>query len=76
MMYWQDWSQELKDVLELNGSPVAITYAAEPAPTGATKKMWACRAFQAARNGEVINMSADTSGCPGGRRRPRRTPRR
>lgn len=66
-MYWRDWSQELKDVLTLAGSPVAITYSAEPASNATRQgKLWACRAFQAARDGEVVNLSAETSGCPGG----------
>jgi uncharacterized protein (DUF169 family) len=66
-MFWQNWSQELKDVLQLKGSPVALTYAREPV-SGATQegKLWACRALKAAREGEVINLTAETSGCPGG----------
>ncbi len=66
-MEWQDWSQELRDVLDLKGSPVAIAYSSEPAGNATiARKFWACRAFQAARDGEVINLTAETSGCPGG----------
>ena len=66
-MCWQDWSQELKSVLELKGSPVALTYASEPASNATHEgRLWVCRALKAAREGEVINLTAETSGCPGG----------
>jgi uncharacterized protein (DUF169 family) len=66
-MFWQDWSQELKAVLELKGSPVALAYASEPAPHPTREgRLWVCRALKAAREGEVINLTAETSGCPGG----------
>jgi len=66
-MYWQDWSEDLKNVLELKGSPVAITYSDAPASNATqASRIWACRAFQAARDGAVINLSEETSGCPGG----------
>jgi uncharacterized protein (DUF169 family) len=65
-MYWQDWSHELRDVLGLAGSPVAITYANEPVDGAAPGKRWACRAFREARDGAVITITAETSGCPGG----------
>lgn len=66
-MYWQDWSDELKGVLELQGSPVALAYSSTAASNATIdRKIWACRAFQAARDGQVINLTAETSGCPGG----------
>ncbi len=66
-MFWQDWSQELKSVLELKGSPVALTYASEPASNATHEgRLWVCRALKAACEGEVINLTAETSGCPGG----------
>lgn len=66
-MFWQDWSQELKEVLELKGSPVALTYASEPAPAATQeRKLWVCRALKEARDGQVIHLRAETSGCPGG----------
>jgi uncharacterized protein (DUF169 family) len=66
-MFWQDWSQELKETLELQGSPVALTYTDEPAPRATQQRtLWVCRALKAAREGEVIHLTAATSGCPGG----------
>jgi len=66
-MYWQDWSEELKAVLELQGSPVALAYCSRPVPNATMdRRIWACRAFRAAREGEVLNLTAETSGCPGG----------
>ncbi len=66
-MYWQDWSEELRAALGLRGSPVALAYSSAPiANATVDRKIWACRAFQAARDGEVVNLTAETSGCPGG----------
>jgi uncharacterized protein (DUF169 family) len=66
-MYWQDWSEELEGVPELRGSPVALAYSSAPVanPT-VSRKIWACRAFQATRDGEAVNLTAGNSGCPGG----------
>lgn len=65
---WQEYSTEIKDVLGLDGSPVAITYAWE-APKGVKpKKCRVCDAFLSARGGQVIDITKDTSACPGGTR--------
>ena len=66
-MDWQGWTQTLSEVLGLKGSPVAVTYAFE-APTNAssTGKHWVCEAWSKAREGEVIDLTAETSTCPGG----------
>lgn len=66
MMEWQEYSARLKDVLGLEGSPVAITYSME-APSGVSaKKCRACNAFLQARNGETIDITPESSACPGG----------
>lgn len=57
----------MKGVLELRGSPVALTYASAPVANAAvSRKIWVCRAFQAARDCEVVNLTAENPGCPGG----------
>lgn len=66
-MYWQDWSAELREVLELKGSPVGVTFSKEPATNAdEVNRVRACKAFQMARDGAVINLTLDNSGCPGG----------
>ncbi len=73
---WQEYSAEIKDVLKLEGSPVAVTYAWEgPRPANVEKpagvkarKHRVCDAFLCARRGEVVDITKETSGCPGGTR--------
>jgi uncharacterized protein (DUF169 family) len=66
-MIWQEYSKELKDVLNLDGSPVAVTFSNTPAGNGKATKTMACGAFyQAARKGVTFNITAATCSCPGG----------
>ncbi|MCL6518396.1 MAG: DUF169 domain-containing protein [Armatimonadetes bacterium] len=65
-MIWQEYSQRLKNVLELRGSPVAVTYSMEPAKNAEPGKHSACKAILDARDGKVINLTKDSSSCPGG----------
>lgn len=65
-MDWKDYSSILKDLLGLEGSPVAITYSMKPAEEGDDQRYAVCEALIAAQHGEVINISKDNSGCPGG----------
>ncbi len=66
-MIWQDYSRQLKEVLDLDGSPVGVTFSDIPATKGKDKKIMACTAFyQAARKGSTFNISANTCTCPGG----------
>ena len=65
-MDWQGWSETLKEALGLEGSPVAATYVLE-APAGvSSRKHWVCEAWRKARDGEIIDLTAETSTCPGG----------
>jgi uncharacterized protein (DUF169 family) len=65
-MEWQTWGKRLIEVLELKRSPVAITYGDE-APKGALQdKCRACGALRLAADGDVIDMAAGNSACPGG----------
>jgi uncharacterized protein (DUF169 family) len=66
-MIWQDYARELKDVLGLDGSPVAVTFSNTPAANGKETKTMVCGAFyQAARKGVTFNVSAANCTCPGG----------
>lgn len=65
---WREYAKEIKDVLGLQGSPVAVTYAWE-GPKGAdAKKCRVCDAFLSAHNGKVIDVTKESSACPGGTR--------
>lgn len=68
MQPWQEWSRRLKEVLGLDGSPVAVTYTDVPAANGRAKRVMACAAFHLARRGMTFNMTAEQSVCPGGTR--------
>lgn len=65
-MEWNDWSERLKDVLQLKFSPVAVTYSNEPSRDAAKGKSWVCGAIKKAASGDIINISATSSACPGG----------
>jgi uncharacterized protein (DUF169 family) len=65
-MVWQDYSKRLKGLLALEGSPIAVTYSMAPASGAKKGKRMVCRALLDARDGAVINLSAETCACPGG----------
>jgi len=65
-MNWKDYASEIKEVLGLEGSPVAITYSMEPPSSAAKGKHRVCNAFLQARDGKVIDLTASTSACGGG----------
>jgi uncharacterized protein (DUF169 family) len=66
-MIWQDYAKQLKDVLGLDGSPVAVTFSNTSAANGKGTKTMACAAFyQAARKGVTFNITAENCSCPGG----------
>jgi uncharacterized protein (DUF169 family) len=65
-MKWRDYASEIKEILELRGSPVAITYSMK-SPSGASRSKWrVCDAFLQARDGKIIDLTASTSACRGG----------
>ena len=64
-MEWQRWGEQLKEVLELQKSPVAMTYTDEP-PVEVTGKYRACSALRAASGGQTVVLCATNSTCPGG----------
>jgi uncharacterized protein (DUF169 family) len=65
-MTWKEQAERLKGVLGLKGSPVSVTYSMNPDKRGKKEKSWVCQAFKDARDGEIINISRETSCCMGG----------
>jgi uncharacterized protein (DUF169 family) len=65
-MTWREYSARLKEVLSLEGSPIAITYSMTPAAEAMAGRYMVCQALPAARDGAVINLSRETCACPGG----------
>jgi uncharacterized protein (DUF169 family) len=65
-MEWQEWGKQLREVLALERSPVAVTYA-DVAPQGASSgKRRVCGALRQAAEGAVVDLTAENSACPGG----------
>ena len=65
-MIWQEYSQRLREVLGLEGSPIAVSYSLSPAREGKTGKYFVCQALLDARDGAVISLSKESCLCPGG----------
>jgi uncharacterized protein (DUF169 family) len=67
-MYWQNWSERLKNELGISTDPVAVTFTGAtatgiPAPQN---KLSVCQALKKASEGEGVTITAETCGCPGG----------
>lgn len=65
-MPWKKYSDRLKEVLKFGASPIAITYSMKPVPNALGGKHRACDLLLKARDGSIINLSRETSACPGG----------
>jgi len=65
-MEWKEYSERLKEVLGLKGSPVAVTYTMRPPQGSPQAKSWVCRALLSARDGKTFCISKETSSCAGG----------
>lgn len=65
-MEWTNYARELRDVLRLEGSPIAITFSMKAASGATGGKYRACDAFVRARDGEIIDLTASNSTCRGG----------
>ena len=65
-MKWKDYAREIKEVLRVEGSPIAITYSMGPPSNATPGKYRVCHAFLQARDGKVIDLTASTSACRGG----------
>jgi uncharacterized protein (DUF169 family) len=67
-MYWHKWSDRLKKELKLETDPIAVTFAGAPAPGTPPPqgKVSVCQALKRAGEGELITITVETCGCPGG----------
>jgi uncharacterized protein (DUF169 family) len=65
-MDWKGYADEIGKLLGLKGSPVAVTYSMNPPSSSADGAYRVCDAFLHARDGEVVDLTVSTSGCPGG----------
>jgi uncharacterized protein (DUF169 family) len=67
-VYWQVWSDRLKEELGLANEPVAVTFAGAPAAGDPVHhgKASVCQALKRASEGECVAISVETCGCPGG----------
>jgi uncharacterized protein (DUF169 family) len=63
---WRDYSLKLKEMLALEGSPVAVTYSMTPAAGAETDRQAVCQALLEARSGAIINLTEESCACPGG----------
>ncbi len=64
-MEWKEYSKELKEVLKIKGNPIAVTYSMTPPKDCRKGKCRACDALVLARDGEVINLTKESSSCRG-----------
>ncbi len=65
-MEWTAYADEIRELLGLEGFPVAVTYSMEPALDARMGKHRVCDAFIKAQAGAVIDLTASTSACHGG----------
>ena len=66
LLNWRGYSTEIKRVLALTGSPIAVSYSVmSPAGTKGQRRS-VCQALLHARSGSVVSLSKDTCNCPGG----------
>jgi len=65
-MEWQAWGEQLREVLGLEHLPVAITYTDHPPEGLPQTRCRVCGALLRVAAGEMLDMTAGTSACPGG----------
>ena len=65
-MIWNEHAEKLRDVLKIDGNPIAITFSMTPAEGAKEGKFWVCGALQEARDGTIINLNKENSACHGG----------
>ena len=66
MMGWREYAPRLKEVLALEGNPIAVTYSMTPAAGADNHRLSVCQALLEVRAGAIINLSKDSCNCPGG----------
>lgn len=62
---WQDYSAALKELLNLEYSPVAINCIKEPGLKSSGKKVRICRAILEAGKGEILEVNKQNNACFG-----------
>jgi uncharacterized protein (DUF169 family) len=65
-MEWKADADYIRELLGLEGSPIAITFSMSPPSTWVKGKHRVCDALLLARDGNVIDLTASTSACNGG----------
>jgi len=62
---WQQYAETLKDLLNLESSPVALRRQEEPLFDSGDKKVRVCRAILRVGAGETVQISKENNGCFG-----------
>jgi len=65
-MEWVKNAQEIHGLLQLEGSPIAVAFASKAPSDASAGKFRVCDAFLKVRAGQVIDLTRQTSSCPGG----------
>jgi uncharacterized protein (DUF169 family) len=65
-MEWTKYAEEIRKVLHLEGSPIAVTFSTKGPSSSVGAKHRVCDAFLKARKGDTIDLTAATSVCQGG----------
>ena len=66
-MIWKEYSRTLRELLDLEMNPIAVTYSMTPVKGGSTRMYWACQAMlDIALKDRIINLSEQNSVCVGG----------
>jgi uncharacterized protein (DUF169 family) len=65
-MEWTKFADEIREVLGLEGAPVAVMYSMDASPRALKGKHRVCDALIKARDGAVIDLTAESSACGGG----------
>jgi len=65
-MEWIKYAEEIRGLLRLEGSPIAVTFSTKAPSFSVGTKHRVCDAFLKARKGDTIDLTAETSVCRGG----------
>lgn len=65
-MSWKKQSARLREVLGLNGHPVAVTYSIEATLHDEPPKYWVCEVLHSASIGKEIRLTAQSCACKSG----------
>jgi uncharacterized protein (DUF169 family) len=65
-MEWKNYAKEIKKVLGLKGSPIAVTYSMDPIAKASKVRVRVCNALLQARDGKIIDLTKKNSECSGG----------